>query len=142
MSPKICSFAFLILIFYLCLSSSDSIIHEKRAVFCIHCKHFYIPPNQSQIKYGLCKKFLTNDVSDIAPSLQLQEEAEFGYNPEAKRPRSHSLDTSPFYYVHGIYMDTNITNQYKYQEAVLCRMLPYLCGKEGTFYESSLMSEF
>lgn len=111
------------------------VVYNKRPVFCVNCKHFYLPPNQSQTKYGKCKKFV------VANARPTEEHDDVRHEP------------SPSYYVNGIYIKsppprslhvqnaTNSISTIQHQEALLCRALPYLCGKEGLHYESNLISE-
>lgn len=100
-------------------------IHTKRPVFCVNCKYFMLPPHtnnqqqqqqQQHTKYGLCRKFpLTMD--DNMPAM---------------------------FYVTGLYPNTNIntnTTETKYQEALLCRAIAHLCGKEGLHFDSNQVVE-
>jgi hypothetical protein len=110
---------------------------RTNSVYCVNCKYYYLPPHISHTKYGKCTKFQISSSKDILE-------------------KDYQLEITPYFYVNGIYREDSDIDMKKeieknsssprpfvhtYQDAIVCRMMPYLCGKHGYFYESHHISE-
>jgi hypothetical protein len=73
-------------------------------VYCTSCKYFLLPPGETHMKWGKCKKFVRDNIENL------------------------QIYPSPGYLVSGI-PDTSL-----YYDAIVCRTQSHMCGINGDLH--------